>query len=93
MISGAVVIFIMEKKIDKLEFMFDRIKLFNKDEFYAKYNRNGYRIIKDAYNQAEAMKEEIVCVRCYSKDRSTIKGDGFRIGGTDYIDITCNSVK
>lgn len=37
-----------EKQIDKLEFMFGRIKIFNKDEFYPKYDRNGYEITRDA---------------------------------------------
>ena len=31
-----------EKKIDKLEFMFGRIKIFLKDEFVPKFNKNGY---------------------------------------------------
>ncbi len=33
--------------------MFGRIKLFNKDEFYPKYNRDGYEIIRDVYSQSE----------------------------------------
>ena len=44
-----------EKQIDKLEFMFGRIKVFNKDEFYPKYDRNGYEIVRDAYSQNEVM--------------------------------------
>lgn len=36
-----------EKQIDKLEFMFGRIKYFGKDEFYPKYDSNGNEIIRD----------------------------------------------
>ena len=82
-----------EKQIDKLEFMFGRIKLFNKDEFYPKYNKNGYEIIRDAYSQDEVMKEEVICPKCHSQDISVIKGDGFIIDGADFIGITCNKCK
>lgn len=82
-----------EKQIDKLEFMFGRIKLFNKDEFYPKYNKNGYEIIRDVYSQDEVMKEEVICPKCHSKDISVIKGDGFNIIGADFIGITCNKCK
>lgn len=82
-----------EKQIDKLEFMFGRIKVFNQDEFYPKYDRNGYEIIRDAYSQYEVMKEEVFCPKCHSKDISVIKGDGFRIDGADFIGITCNNCK
>ena len=50
-----------EKQIDKLEFMFGRIKVFNKDELYPKYDRNGYEIIRDAYSQDEVMRKDIFC--------------------------------
>ena len=33
-----------EKQIAKLEFMFERIKVFNKDEFASKCNNDGYEI-------------------------------------------------
>ena len=82
-----------EKQIDKLEFMFGRIKLFNKDEFYPKYNKNGYEIIRDAYSQDEVMKEEVNCPKCHSKDISVIKGDGFNINGADFIGINCDNCK
>jgi len=82
-----------EKQIDKLEFMFGRIKLFNKNKFYPKYDRNGYEIIRDAYSQSEVMKEKVICPKCYSKDISVIKGDGFNINGADFIGITCNDCK
>lgn len=82
-----------EKQIDKLEFMFGRIKLFNKDEFYPKYNKNSYEIVRDAYSQDEVMKEAVICPKCHSKDILLIKGDGFRIDGADFIGITCNKCK
>ena len=69
----------IEKKIDKLEFMFGRIKVFNKDEFYPKYDRNGYEIIRDAYSQDEVMKKDIFCPKCNSKNILIQKGDGHKI--------------
>lgn len=60
---------------------------------YPKYNRNGYEVIRDVYSQDEVIKEEVVCLKCHSKDISVIKGDRFRIDGTDFIGITCNNCK
>lgn len=82
-----------EKQIDKLEFMFGRIKIFNKDEYVPKYDRNGYEIVRDAYSQNEVMKEEVKCPKCNSKNISVLKGDGFSIVGADYIAIICNDCK
>lgn len=82
-----------EKQIDKLEFMFDRIKIFNKDEYVPKYDRNGYEIVRDAYSQNEVMKEEVKCPKCNSKNISVLKGEGFSIIGADYIAIICNYCK
>lgn len=82
-----------EKQVDKLEFMFGRIKIFNKDEFYPIYDRNGYEIIRDAYSQDEVMKKDIFCPKCNSKNISVLKGDGFGIIGADYIAIICNDCK
>lgn len=82
-----------EKQIDKIEFMFGRIRVFNKDEFYPKYDKNGYEIIRDAYSQKEVMKEEVVCPRCSSKNIFVIKGNGFHISGADFIGITCHNCK
>lgn len=82
-----------EKQIDKLEFMFGRIKIFNKDEYVPKNDRNGYEIVRDAYSQNEAMKEEVKCPKCNSKNISVLKGDGFSIVGADYIAIICNDCK
>lgn len=82
-----------EKQVDKLEFMFGRIKIFNKDEYVPKYDRNGYKIVRDAYSQNEVMKEKVKCPKCNSKNISVLKGDGFSIVGTDYIAIICNDCK
>ncbi len=82
-----------EKQVDKLEFMFGRIKIFNKDEYVPKYDRNGYEIVRDAYSQNEVMKEEVKCPKCNFKNISVLKGDGFSIVGADYIAIICNDCK
>lgn len=82
-----------EKQIDKLEFMFGRIKLFNKDEFYPKYDRNGYEIIRDAYSQDEVMRKDIFCPKCDSKNILIQKGDGHRINGADFIVVICHDCK
>lgn len=83
----------IEKQVDKLEFMFGRIKIFNKDEYVPKYDRNGYEIVRDAYSQNEVMKEKVKCPKCNSKNISVLKGDGFSIVGADYIAIICNDCK
>lgn len=82
-----------EKQVDKLEFMFGRIKIFNKDEYVPKYDRNGYEIVRDAYSQNEVMKKEVKCPKCNSKNISVLKGDGFSIIDADYIAIICNDCK
>lgn len=82
-----------EKQVDKLEFMFGRIKIFNKDEYVPKYDRNGYEIVRDAYSQNEVIKEEVKCPKCNSKNISVLKGNGFSIVGADYIAIICNDCK
>ena len=82
-----------EKQIDKLEFMFGRIKVFNKDEFYPKYDRNGYGIIRDAYSQDEVMRKDIFCPKCNSKNILIQKGDGHRINGADFIAVICHDCK
>ena len=82
-----------EKQIDKLEFMFGRIKVFNKDEFYPKYDRNGYEIVRDAYSQNEVMGKEVFCPKCNSKNILIQKGDGHRINGADFISVICHDCK
>lgn len=82
-----------EKKIDKLEFMFGRIKVFNKDGFYPKYDRNGYEIIRDVYSQEEVIKKDVLCPKCNSKNILIQKGDGYKINGADFIAIICHNCK
>lgn len=83
-----------EKQIDKLEFMFGRIKVFNKDEYYPKYNRDGYEIIRDYCTQNDVMaKEKVRCPVCKSKNILIQKGDGYKINGADYIALICNDCK
>ena len=82
-----------EKQIDKLEFMFGRIKVFNKDEFYPKYDRNGYEIIRDVYSQEEVIKKDVFCPKCNSKNILIQKGDGYKINGADFIAIICHNCK
>ena len=83
-----------EKKIDKLEFMFGRIKLFLKDEFVPKFNRNGYEIIRDSCSQETVHKNNNVCCpKCKGKNIIIQKGDGEKIYGLDEIAIICNDCK
>ncbi len=83
----------IEKQIDKLEFMFGRIKVFNKYEFYPKYDRNGYEIIRDSYSQDEVMRKDIFCPECNSKNILIQKGDGHKINGADFIAVICHDCK
>lgn len=82
-----------EKQIDKLEFMFGRIKVFNKDELYPKYDRNGYEIIRDAYSQDEVMRKDIFCPKCNSKNILIQKGEEHRINGSNFIAVICHDCK
>lgn len=83
-----------EKQIDKLEFMFGRIKEFNKNEYYPKYDRNGYEIIRDYCTQNEVMeKEKVYCPMCHSRNILIQKGDGHKINGADYIALICHNCK
>ena len=84
----------IEKQIDKLEFMFGRIKIFNKDEYVSKYDRNGYEIIRDYCKQEDVHKDgRAYCPKCNSRDIIIQKGDGFNIYGIDEIAIICNKCK
>ena len=84
----------IEKQIDKLEFMFGRIKIFNKDEYVPKYDRNGYEIIRDYCKQEDVHKDgRAYCPKCNSRDIIIQKGDGFNIYGLDEIAIICNKCK
>ena len=83
-----------EKKIDKLEFMFGRIKIFNKDEYVPKYDRNGYEIIRDYCKQIDVHKNNRVCCpKCKSTNIIIQNGDGEFIYGLDEIAIICNDCK
>ena len=82
-----------EKQVDKLEFMFGRIKIFNKDEYVPKYDRNGYEIVRDAFSSNEVFKEKVLCPVCCSSNIIIQKGDGFNIIGNDEIALICNNCK
>lgn len=83
-----------EKQIDKIEFMFGRIKVFNKDEYYPKYDRNGYEIIRDYCNKKDIItNNDIKCPNCKKQDIVLLKGDGYNIVGDDAIAIICNKCK
>ena len=83
-----------EKQVDKLEFMYGRIKMFNKDEFVPKFNRNGYEIIRDYCKQDDVNKNgKVCCPKCNSTDIIIQKGAGESIYGIDEIAIICNNCK
>lgn len=83
-----------EKKIDKIEFMFGRIKVFDKDEYFPKYDKNGYEIIRDYCTQNDVMaKEKVTCPVCKSRNILVQKGDGYKINGADYIALICHECK
>lgn len=83
-----------EKQIDKLEFMFGRIKVFNKDEFVSKYGYNGYEIVRDVFDKKQvSLDDNPHCPICDSKDIILLKGDGYNIYGDDAIGIICNTCK
>lgn len=64
-----------EKQVDKLEFMFGRIKVFNKNEFVPKYDKNGYEIIRDYCKQKDInINNGVYCPKCNSSNISILKG-------------------
>lgn len=75
-----------EKQIDKLEFMFGRIKLFDKNEYFPKYNKDGYEIVRDYCNH----NDNLECPVCHSKNVVIQKGNGNNIIGLDLVAIICN---
>ena len=83
----------IEKQVDKLEFMFGRIKKFNNGEFVPKFNRDGYEIVRDAFSSNEVFKEKVLCPVCSSSNIIIQKGDGFNIIGNDEIALICNNCK
>ncbi len=83
-----------EKQIDKLEFMYGRIKVFGKDEYYPKYNNKGYEIIRDYCNPKDIYLEgKIVCPNCHSEDIILHKENSNDISNSDIVAITCNNCK
>lgn len=80
----------IEKNIDKLEFMFGRIKNLETGEFIPKYDfRTGYEIVRDVCSQ----NDELICPVCSSKNIVIQKGEGHNIIGIDFIAIICNDCK
>lgn len=83
-----------EKQIDKLEFMFGRIKVFNKDEFVPKYGYNSYEIARDIFDKKQvSLGNNPHCPICDSKDIILLKGNGYNIYSDDAIGIICNACK
>lgn len=78
-----------EKQIDKLEYMFGRIKLFDKNEYFPKYNKDGYEIVRDYCNH----NDNLECPVCHSKNVVIQKGNRNNIIGLDLIAIICNECK
>ena len=80
----------IEKNVDKLEFMFGRIKNLQTGEFIPKYDfRTGYEIVRDTCSQDD----ELECPICSSKNIVIQKGEGHNIIGLDFIAIICNDCK
>lgn len=80
----------LEKTVDKLEFMFGRIKSVYTGEFIPKYDfYNGYEIVRDACSQ----KDYKYCPECKGDNIVIEKGEGHNINGLDFIAIVCNDCK
>lgn len=83
-----------EKKIDKMEFMFGRIKIFNMDQYVPRYNSDRYEIIRDYCNQDDVYYEDrVICPKCKSINTTILKGDGRYIDGFDGIAVVCNDCR
>ena len=83
-----------EKQIDKLEFMYGRIKVFNKNELVPKYDKNGYEIVRDFCKQNDVVtNNNVFCPKCKSDNIYIIKGNGRYIDGFDGIAVSCNNCK
>ena len=84
-----------EKQIDKIEFMFGRIKDFTTGEFVPKLGYNNYEIIRDAFSKKEAQLDSSNphCPICNSNDIVLQKGDGYKIYGDDTIALICEECK
>ena len=80
----------LEKIVDKLEFMFGRIKSVDTGEFIPKYDfHNGYKIVRDVCSQ----KDYKYCPECKGDNIIIEKGEGHNINGLDFIAIICNDCK
>lgn len=74
--------------------MFGKIKMFDKDEFVPKYNRDDYEIIRDYCKHGNVNKEgRACCSKCNLTDIVIQKDDGEYIYGLDEIAIICNKCK
>lgn len=84
-----------EKQINKIEFMFGRIKDFTTGEFVPKLGYNNYEIIRDAFSKKEAQLDSNNphCPICNSNDIVLQKGDGYKICGDDTIALICEECK
>lgn len=84
-----------EKQIDKMEFMFGRIKNFDTGEFVPKLGYNNYEIIRDAFSKNDAYLDSNNphCPKCGSNDIVLQKGDGYKIYGDDTIALICENCK
>lgn len=84
-----------EKQVDKIEFMFGRIKNFNTGEFVPKFGYNNYEIVRDAFSKKEAYLDSNNphCPFCNSNDIVLQKGDGYKIYGDDTIALICENCK
>lgn len=85
----------IEKQIEKLEFMFGRVKDFMTGEFAPKYDHsNGYEIIRDFCTVEDVFKDDgVICPKCKSKNIVIQKGNGEIIDGFDAIAVICNDCK
>lgn len=84
-----------EKEIDKIEFMFGRIKDINTGGFIPRYNRYGYEIVREAFSKNEVFtKDGLICPVCKTSNNiSLLKGDGFKIYGDDAIAFICDKCR
>lgn len=84
-----------EKVIDKIEFMFGRIKDFNTGEFVPKFGYNNYEIIREVISKKDVGLDSANphCPICNNSDIILQKGNGYKIYGDDAIAIICENCK
>lgn len=85
----------IEKEIEKLEFMFGRVKDLETGEYNPMYDHlYGYEIIRDFVSSNDTFKEEgTFCPICKSKNIIIEKGDGEYINGFDALAVVCHDCK